>query len=112
MADIRLTGMLTVKGTTEEEPYPNAEMTSYMNGLIGKISDQEYEVLLGYPIPNGKWRGRLDINDAICQMYYAKSGLARWVYRILTNKKKKSEEKGKPDLNILFIICHSGGLQR
>lgn len=36
-------------------------------------------------------------------MYYAKSGLARLIYRALTRMKKKSEEKGKPDLNILFI---------
>ena len=42
-------------------------------------------------------------NDAICQLYYAKSGLARLVYKILTNLKNKSEAKGKPDLNILFI---------
>ena len=42
-------------------------------------------------------------NDAICQMYYAKSGLARLAYKILTNLKEKSEKKGKPDLNILFI---------
>jgi len=43
------------------------------------------------------------MNDAICQMYYAKSRLARMIYKILTNLKKKSENKGKPDLNILFI---------
>ena len=36
-------------------------------------------------------------------MYYAKSGLARVIYKVLTTMKKKSEEKGKPDLNILFI---------
>ena len=36
-------------------------------------------------------------------MYYAKSGLARLIYKILTNIKRKSEEKGKPDLNVLFI---------
>lgn len=36
-------------------------------------------------------------------MYYAKSGLARFIYNRLTAMKKKSEEKGKPDLNILFI---------
>ena len=36
-------------------------------------------------------------------MYYAKSGLARLIYKILTHIKKKSEEKGKPDLNVLFI---------
>ena len=37
-------------------------------------------------------------------MYYAKSWLARAIYRRLTAMKKKSEAKGKPDLNILFIF--------
>ena len=36
-------------------------------------------------------------------MYYAKSPLARLVYKILTHLKDKSIAKGKPDLNILFI---------
>jgi beta-glucosidase len=36
-------------------------------------------------------------------MYYAKSGLARLVYKILTHIKNKSEAKGKPNLNVLFI---------
>ena len=35
-------------------------------------------------------------------MYYAKSGLARLIYNILTKKKKENEEKGTPDLNLLF----------
>lgn len=103
VADIRLTGNLTVRGTTEKNPYQDAELLSYRHGLVGQVTDQEFEMLLGYPIPSGKWMGELGINDAICQMYYAKSGLARCIYRVLTNKKKKSEEKGKPDLNILFI---------
>lgn len=71
--------------------------------MVWKVGDEEFERLLGHPIPCGKWTGELGINDAICQMYYAKSGLARLIYRALTRMKKKSEEKGKPDLNILFI---------
>ena len=43
------------------------------------------------------------MNDAICQMYYAKSGIARFVYKIMTNMLKKAEAKGTPDLNLLFI---------
>ena len=43
------------------------------------------------------------MNDAICQLYCAKSGLARFVYRRMTNMLNKSIEKGKPDLNITFI---------
>ena len=54
-------------------------------------------------MPSGKWSGELKANDALCQMYYAKSGFARLIYKILTHLKNKSEEKGKPDLNILFI---------
>ena len=62
-----------------------------------------YAKLLGTPIPSGKWSGELGVNDAFCQMYYAKSAIARFVYKKLTQMKVKSEEKGKPDLNILFI---------
>ena len=101
--DIRLVKELEVEGTTSEYPYNPAEMPYYYTGLIQQVTDQEFEALLGYPIPDGKWSGDLGINDAICQMYYAKSGIARFIYNRLTQMKKKSEEKGKPDLNILFI---------
>ena len=45
----------------------------------------------------------MDENDAICQMYYAKSALARLLFKFLEGKKKEAERKGKPDLNVLFI---------
>lgn len=102
-ADIRLTGEAEVKGTTEEFPYYTNRMPSYYSGLIQQIGDEEFEELLGYPIPSGKWTGDLTVNDAICQMYYAKSAVARFAYKKLTQMKKKSEDAGKPDLNILFI---------
>ena len=103
VADIRLSGKITVEGTMEEPPYHWETLPSYYSGLIRQVEDKEYEALLGYPIPSGKWQGDLDTNDAICQMYYAKSWLARLIYQKLTAMKKASEEKGKPDLNILFI---------
>ena len=43
------------------------------------------------------------MNDAICQMYYAKSFLARQACKIMTNMLNKSIAKGEPDLNITFI---------
>ena len=94
---------MAVEGTTEEYPYDRERLASYFSRKIWSVSDQEFEALLGHPIPCGKWKGELGVNDAVCQMYYAKSRLARLVYRLLTALKKKSEEKGKPDLNILFI---------
>lgn len=103
VSDIRLKSILAVEGTTDIYPYNPAMLPYYYTGLAQNISDTEFETLLGYPIPSGKWSGELGLNDAICQMYYAKSGLARFIYNRLTAMKKKSEDAGKPDLNILFI---------
>ena len=43
------------------------------------------------------------MNDAICQIYYAKSLKARLVYKIMTGMLNRSIQKGEPDLNITFI---------
>ena len=102
-SDIRLEEQVQIEGTTEEFPYFTNRMPSYYSGLIQQVDDKEFEELLGTPIPSGKWTGELTVNDAICQMYYAKSAIARFAYKKLTGMKKKSEDAGKPDLNILFI---------
>lgn len=102
-ADMCLEAELSVKGTTDVVPYEMEKMAAYRSGRIAGVEDAAFEELLGHPIPSGAWSGNLGLNDAICQMYYAKSGLARFIHKVLTSMKKKSEEKGKPDLNILFI---------
>lgn len=101
--DIRLSGTVSVKGTDAESPYDPNKLADYYSGNIRNIPDAEFETLLGHKIPGGHWSGELELNDAICQMYYAKSWIARFAYRILTNMLKKAEAKGKPDLNLLFI---------
>lgn len=103
VSDIRLRGALEVAGTDAVLPYDMAKLSCYASGNIREVPDLEFEALLGYEIPNGHWSGQLDRNDAICQLYYAKSGPARLVYKIMTNMLNKSMEKGKPDLNIMFI---------
>ncbi len=99
VSDIRLSATIHIDGTKCEKTSPEC----YYRADIENVSDENFEKLIGRPIPDGKWGGVLTENDAICQLYYAKSGLARLVYKILTNMKNKSEAKGKPDLNILFI---------
>lgn len=99
VSDIRLSATIHVSGSNLTPTYP----ACYTNADIKNVSDADFERLLGRPIPNGTWSGLLTENDAICQLYYAKSGLARLVYKLLTSLKNKSEAKGKPDLNILFI---------
>ncbi len=102
-ADIRLSGTVSVKGTQAASPYDKAKFARYFSGDIKSVSDAEFEALLGRPIPDGHWSGTLDMNDAICQLYYAKSWIARKVYKIMTNMLNKSIQKGEPDLNITFI---------
>ncbi len=101
--DIRLSQEITVTGTDAPIPVPLSKLPSYVSGNILHVSDQEFEELLGHKIPDGHWQGTLDINDAICQMYYAKGAVARLLYKILTGMLNKSMKKGKPDLNIMFI---------
>ena len=101
VADIRLTSEIHVNGTNA--PIPYEAMPSYESGEITSVCDEEFKKLLNHDIPDGSWGGELTRNDAICQLYYAKTGIACFAYKILTHLKNKSEAKGKPDLNILFI---------
>lgn len=100
--DIRLSSSITLAGTGAPLPYDMEKLPSYRNGLVQSVETEEFETLLGHPVMSGKWSGELGINDAVCQMYYAKSGLARFIYRVLTNRVEKNEAKGTPDLNLLF----------
>ena len=103
VADVKLAGNISIEGTTKGSPYQQEHMSRYFSGQVQDVPDQEFAELLGCAVPDGRWSGKLGPNDAICQIQYAKSGLARFVYRVLARLKKRSEDKGKPDLNILFI---------
>ena len=99
VSDIRLSASLHVHGNIPTHSYP----ACYGNVDIKNVSDNDFEALIGRPIPDGSWSGLLTENDAICQLYYAKSGLARLGYKILVGMKNKSESKGLPDLNFMFV---------
>ena len=101
VSDVELIQTIWVEGT--EAPLPYESLPAYESGKISAVSDSEFAKLLGRPIPDGHWSGELTKNDAICQLYYAKCGIARLAYKVLTGLKNRSEAKGKPDLNILFI---------
>ena len=103
--EIVLQSEIDVNGTDIISPYKKEEIPSYFSGKITDVDDNQFQHILDAPIPDGRWNkdGKIDINDAICQLYYAKSILARLVYRVLTALKNRSEKKGTPNLNILFI---------
>ncbi len=103
VADIRLTATVTVAGTNAPAPIDLAAIPSYVSGDIKNVSDDEFTALLGHEIPDGKWAGTIQPNDAIAQLYYANSLKARLVWRVMDSMLTKSIEKGEPDLNITFI---------
>lgn len=103
--DIRLTGELRVQGTNAPNPYEGKGLSCYEQCNLKQIPDVQFEGLLGHPIPQHLWdtNAPLGMNDSVMQLYYAKSGPARLVYRILRSMKDASIRKEKPDLNLLFI---------
>lgn len=101
--DIRLQGTTQQSGTGAALPYRRELLSSYYAGTVKNVPDLEFEELLGHSIPEESCIRELDENDAICQIANAKSIAARAAFRILDAIRKKSEKKGKPDLNILFI---------
>ena len=103
VSDIRLTVTVNVNGTNAPASEDLTKLSDYVSGNIKNIGDEEFRELLGHEIPDGHWSGTLQLNDAICQLYYAKSLKARLVYKIMTGMLNKSIKKGKPDLNIIFI---------
>ena len=101
--DVKLAGMVRVKGTDAPKCEDLEKLPSYVSGKIQKVSDAEFETLLGHEIPDGKWTGTIQPNDAIAQLYYAKSLKARLVWKVMDGMLQKSIAKGEPDLNITFI---------
>ena len=102
VADIRLNGSITKESTTESLPYDIEKLPNYKIGHVRNIHYEEFEILYGKSLPDEK-KGPLEINDALCQMKDAKSGLCRLIYKVLKNKLDKANESGIPDLNIMFI---------
>lgn len=103
--DIRLTGEISNAGTGAESPYVMASLKHYYTADVESVTDEEFEALLGRKTPRSDWDKSLPLtrNDTISQLYYAKSGLARLLHRILKRMKHKAEENKSPDLNILYI---------
>ena len=96
---VQLQAELHVSGEKADDQMPQC----YRDADIKAVSDEAFRQLLGREIPDGSWKGELTANDALCQLSYAKCGLARLLARLLTRMKERAEASGKPNLNIMFI---------
>ena len=83
--DIRLTATIFQKGTEAELPYDIKALPNYALGNLRNLPDQEFELLLGHPIPSGelpfykKNRMVVDYNTTMRELRYSK----RWVGRLV-----------------------------
>ena len=103
--DIRLSATVEQAGAGAPVPYEREKVACYYEAQVENVPDGSFAALLGRPIPAARWDSHAPLgeNDSLSQMVYAKSGLARFAARRLEAMQHKSEEKGTPDLNLLFI---------
>jgi beta-glucosidase len=85
--DIRLTGSISLEGSKDDvNPYDASKLPSYYSGRVEKVSDKEFETLLGREIPKSGYdfykRHRMVIteNSTIADLRYSK----RWVGRLFS----------------------------
>jgi beta-glucosidase len=103
--DIRLQAFLNVNGVGDiQEP---RKLKSYHSGKITRVSDKEFETLLGRPRPIALWnrQNRLTLEDTIMQMKYSRL-LGRLLYGFLRIAQKILFILKKPNLanNMEFIM--------
>ena len=97
--NIRLQTSHTVEGVQAADTVPPC----YRTADVQNVSDGDFRQLLGRDIPAQRSGEAITKNDAFCQLIYAKSAPARLIGKLLTHLMERSEKKGMPDLNIMFI---------
>lgn len=89
--DIKLSGSIFIKGTTDVLPYNKFELPNYNNININGVDDLEFEKLLGRKLPNSdftfikKKRILVDYNTTVQQLRFAKGWSGRlfsWSIRL------------------------------
>ena len=100
VADIRLTGTVTVKGTGTKSPYDKTKLPDYFSGNVKHIPDSEFETLLGHPIPDGHWserhpdHERRSVSDVLRQ---ERSGSVRLQAADQRDQQEPGEGKAQPE---------------
>ena len=100
-ADIRLTTTVRIMGTDAE--IPESELPSYASAKITDVSQEEYEQLLGRPLPQVQRSGELTLYDTVSRFREAKSPLARFFCRCVERSIRRARKKGDPAPNTMFL---------
>ncbi len=90
-ADVKLSAGIHVSGIT---PAAFEHLPSYHCTNVQNVSDEEFAVLLGRPIPDSRWSAQIDWNDPMSLFGSAKGALARLLHRILQKKMDQNPADG------------------
>lgn len=99
-ADIRLTAAVEVNGTSAPNPYAGKALPHYTSGKVQRVPDDEWEILLGRPIPADTVK--IDRNMTLGELNHSRSPLCWLVWAVLTMMLNVSYKRGKPNLNVMF----------
>lgn len=111
-ADIRLQVTTEVAGTDAPNPYEDVALSAYKAGAVRYVTDEEFEALLGRPIPPAEFvfflgkknRMVLGYNDTLAQMKYAKGAFARFVIGAMEFVEKTLRACGKRAAANTFVM--------
>ena len=99
-ADIRLTAAVEVNGTSAPNPYAGKALPHYTSGKVQHVPDDEWEILLGRPIPADTVK--IARNMTLGELNHSRSPLCWLVWAVLTMLLNASYKRGKPNLNVMF----------
>lgn len=99
-ADIRLVATVAVEGTDAPNPYAGRSLPHYVSGQVQAVPDEEWEQLLGYPIPAEKVT--IDRGMTLGELNHGRSPIGWIAWFVLDRILRTSQAKGQPNLNVLF----------
>lgn len=88
-SEIRLSARVHITGTDAPAPYPR--LPGYESGNVRQVSDEEFAILLGRPLPDARWPETIHRNTPVCHLYQAKSPLVRLIHKILRDKAESGD---------------------
>ena len=75
----------------------------YFAANITEVSDEEYERLLGRPLPKREQTEELNLYDTVSRFREAKSPVARFFCRCVERSIRRARKKGDPAPNTMFL---------
>ena len=88
--DEGLKTMVRILGT--DAPVPYGSLPSYESGNVTGVTKEEFEALLGRPVPEKQWAKELEENDPLSRLCEAKNLVARLIGIFLRHKVKHSKK--------------------